>query len=159
MVQPFWEEKTPFQLLFGADAAFARLSWSAIQSSVSGSSRIPLLGSAELSMAGIDFRAARTLVSMAEVLTLLGFEARSCSGPQLRGPCPLHGSATSSRVFSVNLAKNTFQCFKCGASGNHLDLWASATKKSVYEAALDLCQRLGRDIPWLVAEQRRGTRN
>jgi hypothetical protein len=70
-------------------------------------------------MPRIDFRAVRSLVSMAEVLQLLGFEARLVRGNQLRGPCPLHGSAESSRVFSVNLAKNTFQCFKCGAAGNH----------------------------------------
>lgn len=100
-------------------------------------------------MPGIDSREVRSLVSMAEVLALLGFEARESSGSQLRGPCPLHGSAASSRVFSVNLAKKTFQCFKCGATGNHLDLWARATKKSPYEAALDLCYRLHRDIPWL----------
>ena len=109
-------------------------------------------------MPGIDFREVRSLVSMAEVLELLGFHGRAASGKQLRGPCPLHGSEESSRVFSVNLAKNTFQCFKCGAAGNHLDLWASASKKSLYEAALDLCQRLGREVPWLRPGQRRGTR-
>jgi DNA primase len=103
-------------------------------------------------MPRLDFRAVRARVSMAEVLQLLGFEARGASGKQLRGPCPLHGSAASSRVFSVHLAKNTFRCFKCGAEGNHLDLWASATKKSLYAAALDLCHQLNREIPWLLAE-------
>ena len=100
-------------------------------------------------MPRIDFRAVRSLISMGEVLALLGLEAMTAQGKQLRGPCPLHGSSESSRVFSVNLAKNTFQCFKCGAAGNHLDLWPSATKKPLYEAAIDLCQRLQRDIPWL----------
>ncbi len=110
-------------------------------------------------MPGIDFHEVRSLVSMAEVLQLLGFEARRVWGNQFRGPCPLHGSADDRRVFSVNLAKNTFPCFQCGAAGNHWDLWAKATKKSLYEAALDLCRRLKRDIPWLQAGQRRGTRN
>ena len=110
-------------------------------------------------MPGIDFREVRCLVSMAEVLALLDFERRRGSGNPLRGPCPLNGSADRSRVFSVNLAKNTFQCFKCGAAGNHLDLWASATKKPLYEAVLDLCQRLNRDIPYLQAGQGRGTGN
>ncbi len=63
-------------------------------------------------MPGIDFRELRKLVSMAEVLTLLGFEPHERSGVQLRGACPLHESSAGSRVFSVNLAKNTFQCFK-----------------------------------------------
>jgi DNA primase len=100
-------------------------------------------------MPGIDFRELRSLVSMAEVLTLLGFEAETRRGEQVRGPCPLHGSADRSRVFSVNLSKNTFQCFKCAAAGNQLDLWASATNKPLYEAALDLCRRLNRDIPYV----------
>jgi len=110
-------------------------------------------------MPGIDFRALRCLVSMAEVLALLGFEARRGCGNQLRGPCPLHGSTKRSLVFSVNVAKNTFRCFKCGAAGNHLDLWAAATRKPLYESALELCQRLNRDIPYLQRQQRRGTRN
>jgi DNA primase len=100
-------------------------------------------------MAGIDFRALRALVSMAEVLRLLRFEPQGGGRNQLRGPCPLHDSANRSRVFSINLAKNTFQCFKCGAAGNQLDLWASATKKPLYEAALDLCRQLNRDVPYL----------
>ena len=109
-------------------------------------------------MPGIDFRAVRSLVSIGEVLELLRWDIRAASAQQLRGPCPLHDSTASSRVFSVNLAKNTFRCFKCGAAGNHLDLWAAATKQSLYEAAIELCQRLQRDIPWLAQQQRRGTR-
>ena len=108
-------------------------------------------------MPGIDFRHVRALVSMSDVLELIGFQARAVSGRQVRGPCPLHGSEPDSRVFSANLAKNTFQCFKCGAAGNHLDLWAGVSKKSLYAAALELCQRLGRHIPWREG-QRRGTR-
>jgi len=110
-------------------------------------------------MPGIDYRQLRAGVSMSEVLDLLGFSAVASTGAQLRGPCPRHGSSARSRVFSVNLAKNTFQCFKCKAAGNHLDLWAAASKQALYDAALDLCQRLNRPVPWLNAEQRRGTRS
>ena len=110
-------------------------------------------------MPAIDFRQVRAMVSMKEVLDLLGFVAVVRHGNQLRVACPLHEPTTpTSRVFSVNLAKNNFQCFKCKAAGNQLDLWAKATKQHVYEAALDLCTRLNREVPWLKAEQRRGTR-
>jgi DNA primase len=102
-------------------------------------------------MPSIDFRAVRSMISIGDVLELLHFKARATSGQQVRGACPLHGSAETSRVFSVNLAKNTFQCFKCQAKGNQLDLWAAATKKPLYDATVDLCQRLGRDIPWLTS--------
>jgi DNA primase len=103
-------------------------------------------------MPGIDFREVRARVTMAEVLQLLGFEGHATSATQRRGRCPLHGSAERSRVFSVNLAKNAFRCFKCGAAGNHLDLWARASNQPLHKAALDLCQRLQREIPWLPAE-------
>lgn len=95
---------------------------------------------------------------MQQVLDLLRFVPVERKGGQVRGPCPLHGSSADSRVFSVNLAKNTFQCFKCGAAGNHLDLWARATNQRLYDAVLDLCRRLDCEIPRLNAEQGRGTR-
>jgi hypothetical protein len=92
----------------------------------------------------IDFAAVRAAITMAAVLQLLGFQAHSSRGAQQRGPCPLHGSTSgTSRCFSVNLDQHTFHCFKCGRSGNALELWAKATQQSPYDAAIDLCQRLG----------------
>jgi putative transposase len=100
----------------------------------------------------IDFAAVRAVVTMAAVLNLLGFQPGSNRGTQQRGPCPLHGSTSgTSRCFSVNLEDHTFHCFKCGRSGNALDLWAQATQQSVYDAALDLCQRLGIPVPQLAS--------
>jgi transposase InsO family protein len=96
----------------------------------------------------IDFAAVRAALTMAAVLSLLGFQARSSQGAQQRGPCPLHGSTSgTSRCFSANLEQHTFHCFKCGRSGNALDLWAQATGQTPYDAALDLCQRLGIPLP------------
>jgi putative transposase len=98
----------------------------------------------------IDFAAVRAAVNMVTVLGLLGFQARTTHGAQQRGPCPLHGSsAATSRCFSVNLADQIFHCFKCGRSGNALDLWAQATRQTPYDAALDLCQRLNIPLPLL----------
>jgi transposase len=105
---------------------------------------------------GIDYRQLRSLVSIREVLELLGFRvtaATGATGDQLRGPCPVHGSTSrKSRVFSVHLTKNVFRCFKCQAAGNHLDLWVAATRQPLYQAALDLCHRLHRPVPWLRTE-------
>jgi DNA primase len=91
---------------------------------------------------------------LAEVLELLGFEARSCVGVQVRGRCPLHRSrcprsAPRSRSFAAHLGKGLWHCFGCGAGGNVLDLWAQATGQNIYQATIDLCRRLGRDVPWL----------
>ncbi len=40
-----------------------------------------------------------------------------------------------------------FHCLKCGRSGNALDLWAQAQRLPLYDAALDLCQRLNVPVP------------
>ena len=100
-------------------------------------------------MPGIDYRAARSRVRLAEVLELVGFEARSGFGDQLRGPCPVHGSRTpTSRSFAAHLGKGVWHCFRCEAGGNVLDLWSAVTKLPLHAAVLDLYTRLGREVPW-----------
>jgi putative transposase len=108
----------------------------------------------------IDFAAVRAAITMAAVLQLLGFQANSTRGAQQRGPCPLHGSSSgTSRCFSANLDQQAFHCFKCARKGNALDLWAAATGKSPYEAAIDLCARLNIHLPTLRPPHRTGKRN
>jgi putative transposase len=103
----------------------------------------------------IDFAAVRAAVTMAAVLQLLGFQAKSRHGAQQRGPCPLHGSTSgTSRCFSVHLEQQLFQCFQCGQRGNALDLWAHANNLTPYDAALDLCDRLAIPEPVLSSSQR-----
>lgn len=100
---------------------------------------------------GIDFRQLRANITMAEVLELLGFVVRERRGDQVRGECPLHEPSERGkrRTFSANLSRHLFRCFKCGTAGNHLDLWARTTRKSIYEAALDICARLHKEVPYL----------
>ena len=101
-------------------------------------------------MRGIDFREARARVRIGEVLALMGYEWRRVLGEQARGPCPLHCSrSATSRVFAVHLSKNVYHCFRCGAGGNALDLWAAVTRLPLHAAVLDLCQRLRQPVPWL----------
>ena len=100
----------------------------------------------------IDFAAVRAAVSLAAVLELLGFQARTSRSGQQRGSCPLHGSTSgTSRCFSANLERNLFHCFKCGRGGNGLDLWAQAKNLTPYDAALELCQRLAIPVPLLAS--------
>lgn len=92
---------------------------------------------------GIDFRAAREAMTIAQVLELIEWAPASRSGAQARGPCPIHKSSSpQSRNFSVNTAASVFQCFGCGEKGNQLDLWAAITGLPIYEATLDLSRRL-----------------
>jgi DNA primase len=106
----------------------------------------------------VDYRRARAELRLADVLTLIGYAPRWRRGAQGRGPCPLHGSGSAaSRVFAVDLGKNLFHCFRCGAGGNALDLWAALQQLPLHAAVLDLCQRLQQPVPWL--ERPTSTRN
>jgi DNA primase len=101
-------------------------------------------------MPAIDFAELRRQLRLGQVLALLDFEEVSRCGPQLRGPCPVHRSTRSrSRVFAAHLERHVWHCFRCGAGGNALELWAMVTRQSIYPAARDLCQRLGLEVPWL----------
>jgi DNA primase len=100
---------------------------------------------------GVDFDRVRALVTMEQVLNLLRFEASSRSGVQWYGSCPLHdaGAGRRHRSFSVNVAIGRYTCHCCGSHGNPLELWAAATKLPLYQAAIDLCHRLGCEVPWI----------
>ena len=99
-------------------------------------------------MAGIDFTLLRRQIALTQVLDLIGFTPTTRCGPQLRGPCPVHGSKSPrSRSFAAHVAKNCWRCFGCGARGNALDLYVAVTKLPVYEGALELCARLGISVP------------
>ncbi len=101
-------------------------------------------------MPGIHFDEIRARISLAEVLELVGFVACEVRGDQVRGGCPVHRSTSArSRSFSANLKRNLYQCFRCGSSGNQLDLYAAVTGMSLFDAAVALCERLHRDVPWV----------
>ena len=101
-------------------------------------------------MSGIDFQAVRQAARMQDVLDLLRFAPTASIGDERRGPCPVHRSeGIKSRAFCVNVAKHSYQCFKCGSKGNQLDLWANANGLSLHDAALSLCEHLSVEIPWI----------
>ena len=99
-------------------------------------------------MPGVDYRALRALVSIGEVLDLLGVQPSRCVGSTWRGPCPIHGSPSArSRSFEVHLRRNLYHCFRCGAAGNHLDLYAAVHRTTIYRAAVELCEQLNIELP------------
>jgi DNA primase len=85
---------------------------------------------------------------MADVLRLIGYRAVEPQGDEFRGPCPIHDSTSAgSQSFAANINKNAFHCFKCGAKGNQIDLWAAVSKLPLFDAARDLCEKAGIDVP------------
>jgi DNA primase len=102
----------------------------------------------------VDFDRLRTVIGMEQVLDLIGFKPVGRTGSQWYGCCPLHESRSRcSRSFSVNVALGRYYCHRCHSHGNQLELWAAATQLPLHRAAIDLCQRLGREVLWL---RRRG---
>ena len=100
---------------------------------------------------GIHFAEVRARIALADVLGLLGFVPCESSGDQVRGPCLVHHSISPlSRSFSANLKRHIYRCFKCGSSGNQLDLYAAVTGLGVFEATVALCEQLHREIPWIL---------
>jgi DNA primase len=100
---------------------------------------------------GIHFAEVRARITLADVLDLLGFVPCESSGDQVRGPCLVHHSISPlSRSFSANLKRHIYRCFKCGSSGNQLDLYAAVTGLGVFEATVALCEQLHLEIPWML---------
>jgi DNA primase len=105
-------------------------------------------------MAGIDYGTLRRQLRLGQVLELLDFVPSRRCGPQVRGPCPVHGAhRPQSRSFAAHLQWQCWHCFHCQAGGNALDLWVAVTRLPLYEAALDLCRRLHLEVPWLPARR------
>ena len=101
-------------------------------------------------MPGVNFQLVRERITMRDVLRQLQFEATVQRGDQWRGPCPVHGSRRPlSCSFSVNVRLGRYQCFVCGSRGNALELWSAVRRVSVYAAAVELCQLLGVEVPWV----------
>jgi DNA primase len=101
-------------------------------------------------MPGVNFAVVRERVAIADVLRLLHFAPVSVRGDQLRGPCPVHGSrGPHSRSFSVNVRLGRYRCFRCGSHGNALELWAAVRQTTLPTAAIELCELLGIDVPWI----------
>ena len=101
-------------------------------------------------MPGVNFQLLREQIAMRDVLGLLQFEPRVLRGDQWRGPCPVHGSRNpQSRSFSVNVRLGRYPRFVGGSSGNVVELWSAVRGVKLYAAAVELCQLLGIEVPWV----------
>jgi DNA primase len=108
----------------------------------------------------IDFAELRRQLQLGQVLALLDYVPATHRGAQVRGPCPLHGSRRpKSHSFAAHLQRHCWQCFRCGAHGNALDLWVAVTQLPVYAAALDLCRRLRLEVPLRTDDRRPASRS
>jgi DNA primase len=82
----------------------------------------------------LDFKAIKRSVSLESLLRHDGVELRRSGPDQYRGRCPIHGGEGQD-AFRVNLARNIFHCFACGAGGTVLDFVAAMEGCTLREAA------------------------
>ena len=85
----------------------------------------------------VDFSSIKRSVSIAPLLRQYRVQLRRSGRDQYRGCCPIHGGEGRD-AFHVNLTRNIFHCFACGASGTVLDFIAAMERCSLREAALKL---------------------
>jgi DNA primase len=110
----------------------------------------------------LDFKSIKRGVKLESVLRYYHVELRRSGKDQYRGCCPIH-RGDGRDAFHVNLARNVFHCFACGAGGTVLDFMAAMERCSLYDAAQKLQDvagwsgqpRLIRNETELVTERRR----
>lgn len=98
----------------------------------------------------LDFGQLRRMVTIAQVLELIGWGPRSARGSKWRGPCPIHDEPNARcRTFAVEIDKNVYCCHSCGSKGNVLDLWVALRREPLLPAAWALIQSFGLEPPVL----------
>ena len=90
----------------------------------------------------VDFAALKNSVGMAVLLRHYQVRLRRSGRDQYRGLCPIH-RGEGRDAFHVNLSRNVFHCFSCGAGGTVLDFVAAMEHCTLPEAA----RRLVRALP------------
>jgi hypothetical protein len=106
-------------------------------------------------MPSVDYKAARGLVSMWEVLDLLGWKPTTATGPMKRGGCPVHRGKSPKPDYFCAWSEG-YACHVCGSKGNALDLYAAAVKLPLYDGTRELFNRLGKRCPFLPRRSIRG---
>lgn len=101
-------------------------------------------------MAKISYAVVRQLVSMQRVLDLIGYAWLFTYGRNVRGSCPFK-CCFNNRIAAFGLDRGWWRCFHCQRHGNQLDLYREVRGLSLYPAAVELCERAGVAVPYIVA--------
>jgi len=82
----------------------------------------------------LDFKSIKRGVKLEFLLRHYHVKLRRSGRDQYRGCCPIH-RGDGRDAFHVNLPRNIFHCFACGAGGTVLDFVAAMERCSLFEAA------------------------
>lgn len=108
-------------------------------------------------MPSIDFGKVRQITTLQEVVDLLGITLYAVNGVRGRSLCPLR-CGLDRRAGIFNLESGLWYCHRCHEGGNHLQLYALVRKLPIFDAAVQLCQRLGKEVPWVGSQREIRTR-
>ncbi len=98
----------------------------------------------------LDLAALKRAVRLEQVLEHYGIQGLRRSGrDQYRGRCPIH-QGQGREAFHVNLARDIFHCFSCGAGGTVLDFVAAMEGCRLRQAAAKLRDWFG--VPPMAAQ-------
>lgn len=105
----------------------------------------------------IDYGRVKDLVSFSAVLKLLNWRHVRKEAGWYRGGCPVHQRGREhGDCFAVR--EGGWHCHSCDRHGDQLRLWAQATGQEIYPATLDLCRKLGVEVPYLALPSPRPSR-
>jgi DNA primase len=90
----------------------------------------------------VDFAAIKQSVGLGPLLRRYQVPLRRSGRDQYRGVCPIH-RGEGRDAFHVNLNRNIFHCFSCGAGGTVLDFVAAIEGCTLREAARKLADQTG----------------
>jgi DNA primase len=85
----------------------------------------------------LDFKSIKRGVALESALRHYRVKLQRSGRDQYRGCCPIH-RGDGRDAFHVNLARNIFHCFSCGAGGTALDFVAAMEDCSLFEAGQKL---------------------
>src|ERR1035438_10386262 len=85
----------------------------------------------------LDFKSIKRGVKLEFALRHYHVKLRRSGKQQFRGCCPIH-QGDGRDAFHVNLARNIFYCFACGAGGTVLDFVVAMERCSLFDAAQKL---------------------
>lgn len=97
-------------------------------------------------MPSINFDFVHRQITLIQVIELTGFRLCERSVNMARTACPCR-CTDSPRICSVSFAKSMWQCWRCRVGGGALDWYRHFVRKPIYEATIDLYERLGLDLP------------
>src|ERR1039457_5464133 len=101
-----------------------------------------------------DFKSIKRGAKLEFVLRHYHVKLRRSGKDQFRGCCPIH-QGDGRDAFHVNLGRNVFHCFSCGAGGTVLDFVAAMEGCSLFDAARRLQSMTSSSTPLTLAPNRK----